>query len=130
MEHFSEMTTTKRILYLHIHIYTIHVYINMYYMYMYYICIYIYMYVYILYVLHVAVLLKSNTLDSLENYTRSVYWFIAMLTLCLDTPYFRLQFIKVHCTVNNKNAIKLSLNKGATGCKVAERFEFSKNKIS
>ena len=115
------MTTTKRMLYLHIHVYTIYVCIyNIYiyiifiyilHIYIYYIYIYICMYVYILYVLHVTVLLKSNTLDSLENYTRSVYGFIAMLTLCLDTPYFQLQFIKVHCTVNTKNVIKLSLKR-------------------
>ena len=45
-------------------------------------------------------------LYTLENYVRSVYYNTFPLTL-----YFHLQFIKVHCTGNTKNAIKYELKK-------------------
>ena len=53
-----------------------------------------------------AVLLKSDTLFSPENYTKSVYYNTYPLTL-----YFQVQFMKVHCTENAKNAIKSLLKK-------------------
>ena len=53
-----------------------------------------------------AVLLKHDTLCSLENYIRSVYDNTFSLTL-----YFQMQFVKVHCTANAKNAIKYELKK-------------------
>ena len=51
-----------------------------------------------------AVLLKYNTLYSLENYIRSIYYNTFLLTL-----YFQVQFIKVHCTANAKNVNKYKL---------------------
>ena len=54
-----------------------------------------------------AVLLKFDTLFySLENYTKSVHYNAYPLTL-----YFQVQFMKVHCTENAKNAIKSLLKK-------------------
>ena len=53
-----------------------------------------------------AVLLKFDSLYSLENYIRSVYYNAYPRTL-----YFQVQFIKVHYTVNAKNVIKCSLKK-------------------
>ena len=53
-----------------------------------------------------AVLLKFDSLYSLENYIQSVWYNAYPWTL-----YFQVQFIKVHCTVNAKNAIKCSLKK-------------------
>ena len=53
-----------------------------------------------------AVLLKFDSLYSLENYIWPVYYNPDSWTL-----YFQVQFIKVHCTVNAKNAIKCSLKK-------------------
>ena len=53
-----------------------------------------------------AVLLKFDTLFSLENYIKSVYYNTYPLTL-----YFQVQFMKVHCTENAKNAIKSLLKK-------------------
>ena len=53
-----------------------------------------------------AVLIKHDTLYSLESYIRSVYY----NTFCL-TLYFKMQFIKIHCTANAKNAIKYELKK-------------------
>ena len=50
------------------------------------------------------VFLKVDTLHSLEKYIRSVYYSAYPMTL-----YFQLHFIKVHCTVNTKSAIKCSL---------------------
>ena len=53
-----------------------------------------------------AVLFKFDTLLSLENYIRSVYYNAYPLTL-----YFQIQSIKVDCTVNTRTAIKCSLRK-------------------
>ena len=53
-----------------------------------------------------AVLLKFDTLFSLENYVKSVYYNTYPLTL-----YFQVQFMKVHCAENAKNAIKSLLKK-------------------
>ena len=53
-----------------------------------------------------AVLLKFDSLCSLENYIQSVYYNAYSRTL-----YFHVQFIKVHCTFNAKNVIKSSLKK-------------------
>ena len=53
-----------------------------------------------------AVLQKFDTLFSLENYIKSVYYNTNPLTL-----YFRVQFMKVHCTENAKIAIKSLLKK-------------------
>ena len=53
-----------------------------------------------------AVLLKFDTLHSLENDIRSVYFNAYPLTLC-----FQMQFIKVDCTFNARSAIKCSLRK-------------------
>ena len=54
-----------------------------------------------------AVFLKFDTLFySLENYTKPVHHNAYPLTL-----YFQVQFIKVHCTENAKNAIKSLLKK-------------------
>ena len=53
-----------------------------------------------------AVLIKFDTLHSLENYIRSVYYNAYALTL-----YFQMQFIQVDCTVNARTAIKCSLRK-------------------
>ena len=53
-----------------------------------------------------AVLFKFDTLLSLKNYIRSVYYNAYPLTL-----YFQMQFIKVDCTVNARTAIKCSLRK-------------------
>ena len=48
-----------------------------------------------------VVYLKFDTY-SLENYIRLVYYNTFLLTV-----YFQVQFIKVHCTVNAKNTIKI-----------------------
>ena len=48
--------------------------------------------------------LKFDTLYSLKNHIRSVYYKIFSLTLL-----FQKQFIKVHCTTNAKNLIKYEL---------------------
>ena len=53
-----------------------------------------------------AVLLKLDTLYSLENYVRSVYSSTFPLTL-----YLQMQFIKVHYIANAKNVIKYELKK-------------------
>ena len=53
-----------------------------------------------------AVLLKFDTLFSLENYIKSVYHNTYPLTL-----YFRAQFMKAHCTENAKIAVKSLLKK-------------------
>ena len=53
-----------------------------------------------------AVLLKCDTLYSLENYVTSVYYNVFPLTL-----YFQVHFIKVHCAAIAKNAIKSELKK-------------------
>ena len=45
-------------------------------------------------------------LYSLEKYVRAVYYNTFPLTL-----YFKVQFKKVHCTANAKNAIKYELQK-------------------
>ena len=44
---------------------------------------------------YTAVLLKFDTLHSLESYKGSVYYSAYPIIL-----YFQLEFIKVHCTVN------------------------------
>ena len=54
----------------------------------------------------VTVLLKFDTLHSLENYLRSVYCNIFRLTL-----YFQVHFIKVDSTSNVKNVMKNELKK-------------------
>ena len=46
-----------------------------------------------------AVLLKFDTLFSLKNYIKSFYYNNNPLAL-----YFQVQFMKVHCTENAKNA--------------------------
>ena len=48
-----------------------------------------------------AVLLKLDTLNSLENHVRSVYYNTYPQIL-----YFQVQFIKVNCTINAKKTIK------------------------
>ena len=53
-----------------------------------------------------AVYLKFDTLYSLESCVRSVYSNTFLLNLCSQ-----LQFIKLHCTVNAKNAVKYELKK-------------------
>ena len=53
-----------------------------------------------------AVLLIFDTLYLLENYVRSVYYNTFSLTL-----YSRVKFLKIHCTANDKNAIKYDLKK-------------------
>ena len=53
-----------------------------------------------------SVILKFDTLHSLENYIKPVYYNAYPMTL-----YFQLQFIKVHCTVNANSAIKYLLKK-------------------
>ena len=53
-----------------------------------------------------AVLLKFDTLFSLENDIKSVYYNTYPLML-----QFQVQFMKVHCTENAKNAIKSLLKK-------------------
>ena len=53
-----------------------------------------------------AVLQKFDTLFSLENYIKSVYYNTYPLTL-----YFQVQFMKLHCTENAKNAIESLLKK-------------------
>ena len=53
-----------------------------------------------------TVLLKFDTLFSLENYIKSVYYNTYPLTL-----YFRVQLMKVHCSDNAKNATKSLLKK-------------------
>ena len=53
-----------------------------------------------------AVLLKFDTLQSLKNYKKSVYYNANPITL-----YFPLQFIKCQCTVNAKSVIKCLLKK-------------------
>ena len=51
-----------------------------------------------------AVLLKFDSLNPLESYIRLVYYNTFPLTL-----YFQVQFIKFHCSVNTKTAIKCAL---------------------
>ena len=53
-----------------------------------------------------AVLLKFDSLNSLENYIRSIYYNTSLRTL-----YFQVQFTKVHCSANNKTAIKCAIKK-------------------
>ena len=53
-----------------------------------------------------ADLLQFDILLSWEDYILSVYYNAYLLTL-----YFRMQFIKVHCIVNDRSAIKCSLKK-------------------
>ena len=53
-----------------------------------------------------AVLLKFDTLHSLQSYIKSVYYSCYPLTL-----YFQVQFIKVDCTASTKNATKYALKK-------------------
>ena len=48
-----------------------------------------------------AVLLKFDSLQSLENYIKSVYFSNYLMTL-----YFHVQFLKLKCTKNAKNTIK------------------------
>ena len=45
--------------------------------------------------------MNGDTLHSLENYMRSVYYNAYPMTI-----YFQQQFIKFHCTVTAKSAIK------------------------
>ena len=59
-----------------------------------------------------AVLLKIDTLHSLENY-RSVYYNAHPMTL-----YFQLQFIKVNCTINAKGALKCLFKKEQLSAKL------------
>ena len=65
---------------------------------------------------------KRDTLHSLENYIISVYYNTSLMTL-----YFKLQFIKVNCTVHAKSAIKCLLK---IVSKLEKEFESSKKKIS
>ena len=51
-----------------------------------------------------AVLLKFDFLQSLENYTKSVYYSNYSMTL-----YFQVQFLKLKCTENAKSIIKNAL---------------------
>ena len=53
-----------------------------------------------------AVLLKFDTLHSLEHYIQSVYYNTHLLT-----QYFQVQIIKVHSIVNANSAIKCSSKK-------------------
>ena len=53
-----------------------------------------------------AVLLKFDTLLSLQRYIISAYYNSYPLTL-----YFQVQFIKVHCTASTKKSIKYALKK-------------------
>ena len=53
-----------------------------------------------------AVLLKFDSLNSLENYIRSVYYNTSPHFL-----YFQVQFTKVNCSANTKTAIKCALKK-------------------
>ena len=48
-----------------------------------------------------AALIKVDTLHSLKNYIKSIYYNVYPLIL-----YFQMQFIKVDCTVNAKTTIK------------------------
>ena len=48
-----------------------------------------------------AVLLKSDSLQSLENYIKSTYYSDFLLTLC-----FQIQFLKLKCTKSTKSTIK------------------------
>ena len=70
-----------------------------------------------------AVLLKFDTLHSLENYIRSLYYNAYPMTL-----YFQLQFIKFHCTVNVKSAIKCLLKKEQLSAKWQRDLNLQKRK--
>ena len=65
-----------------------------------------------------AVLLKFDSLRSLENYVRLVYYNNLPQTL-----YFQVQYIKVHCCVNTKTAIKCALKKKQLSVR-QERFRY------
>ena len=64
-----------------------------------------------------AVLLKFDSLHSLENYIQSVYYNAFPLTL-----YFQVKFITAQCTVNVKSAIYCAL-KRATVSKATMAFK-------
>ena len=51
-----------------------------------------------------AVLVKFDSLQSLENYIKSVYYSNYPMTL-----YFQIQFLKLKCTENTKSTIKSAL---------------------
>ena len=68
-----------------------------------------------------AVLLKFDPLQSFENYIR-LYKFAATLT----TFYFQVQFIKVHCAINTKNAIKCAVKKEPVSAKQQRDLEAKK----
>ena len=51
-----------------------------------------------------VVLLKFDSLESLENYTKSLYYSNYPMTL-----YFQAQFLKQQCTENTKSTIKSTL---------------------
>ena len=51
-----------------------------------------------------SVLLKSDSLQSLENCIKSVYYSNYSMTL-----YFQVRFLKLKCTENAKNLIKIAL---------------------
>ena len=53
-----------------------------------------------------TVLLKFESLNSLENYIRSVYYNTFPQVL-----YFQVQLIKVHCSSNTKTGIKFALKR-------------------
>ena len=65
-----------------------------------------------------AVLLKSDSLNLLENYIRSVYYNTFPQNL-----YFQVQFIKIHCSANTETAIKCSIKKEQLSAR-RERFEY------
>ena len=54
----------------------------------------------------IAVLLNFDSLNSLENYVRSVY-----CNTFPQTLYFQMEFLKVHCSANTKTAIKCALKR-------------------
>ena len=53
-----------------------------------------------------AVLLKFDSLNSMENYIRLVYYNTSPQTL-----YFQVQFIRAHCSAKSKTTIKCALKK-------------------
>ena len=61
----------------------------------------------------IVVLIKFDTLYSLENYVRSVYY---------NTLYIHAQFIKVDCTATAKSAIKYELKKEHLSAKREKDF--------
>ena len=68
-------------------------------------------------------LLNFTTFHSLENCIRSVYYNAYLITL-----YFSLQFIKLHCTVNAKSALKCLLKKAWLSAKRHRDLNLQKRK--